>query len=75
MKRDLKRLPKFTLVCLAVKDEASRKLRQNGVIDILAGYGSKEIKKLGFRQGWAFIGMKGSSFFVEARAKNAKKPT
>jgi len=49
MKKDLKALPKFSLVCIAVKDEASRKLKSNKVIDILAGWGSKEVKKLGFR--------------------------
>jgi len=55
----LKSLPKFTLVIVSAKDEASKKLSK-GAKKLFEGMGSKEVSKIGFRESWAFVGLKGA---------------
>jgi len=52
------KLPEFCIVVAAVKDEASRKLSKE-VKELFGSLGSNAIKNLKFREGWAFIGVKG----------------
>lgn len=51
---------------VGVKDEASRSLSSEAK-EIFGSMGSVEVFKLEFRQGWAFIGVKGQKKFVEKR--------
>jgi hypothetical protein len=61
-------LPKYCIVAAAVKDEASNKLSKD-VKKMFAELGSKNIKNLGFREGWAFIGVRGLKKSAEKRGK------
>lgn len=55
---DVKKLPDGTIFMVAVKDEASNKLSEK-VKEFFTKLGSVEINALGFREAWAFIGVKG----------------
>lgn len=56
--KDFKRLPKGSVVIIAAKDESS-KLLNGEAKAVVQSMGSTEIVNLGFRQGFAFIGVKG----------------
>jgi hypothetical protein len=56
--KDYKKVPAGSIIMIAVKDDASKNL-SNGVRKIIASMGSKEIYNLGFRDAFAFIGIKG----------------
>jgi len=51
-------MPMGTVFLVAVRDEASRLLSKE-VKDFFGAMGSVEVRKLGFREAWAFIGVKG----------------
>jgi len=55
---DLKNLPNFSVIIVGIKDEGSRKLSKD-VKGFFKEMGSKEVKHIAFREGWAFIGIKG----------------
>lgn len=71
MMKDLKGLRRGSIVIASVKDEGSRKLSAE-VKNIFTKWGSKEISKLGFREGFAFIGVKGQRNGVEKRGGDRK---
>jgi len=48
LENDLSKLPNFTVIVVAVKDEASRKLSSTAK-QFFEKMGSKEISRLGFR--------------------------
>lgn len=52
------KLPEYCIVVAGVKDEASKRL-SNDVKGLFRDLGSKTISNLKFREGWAFIGVKG----------------
>ena len=52
------KLPEYCIVVAGVKDEASKRLSKN-VKELFRDLGSKTISNLKFREGWAFIGVKG----------------
>lgn len=58
MLKDFEELPRFAIITVAVKDEATRKLSKD-VKALFKKMGSKSIKNLAFRDGWVFIGIKG----------------
>lgn len=69
MMKDLKaELPQFCIIMVGVKDEGSRKLSKE-VKAYFKQMGSNKINNLGFRQGWAFIGIKGMTKFAEKKGK------
>ena len=51
-------MPDKTVVAIAVADEASANLKIFTKRVLREMYGSTEIDKLGFRESWAFIGVK-----------------
>jgi len=55
MIRDFKRIPKDAAILVAVKDEGSRKLSGTGR-NLFKAMGSREIARLKYRHGWAFVG-------------------
>lgn len=57
-------LPVGTVIVAVVKDEGSKKLSQ-AAKDVFINMGAKKISGLGFRQGWLFLGMKGSKQHLE----------
>jgi len=65
---DLKGIRRGSIIIAAVKDEASKKLNDD-VKAIFSKWGSKEINSLGYRDGWAFIGVKGQQMGNEKRGK------
>lgn len=64
--KDFKKLPAGAVVVIGVRDEASKRLSGEAK-DVIKAMGSKEIVNLGFRQGFAFIGVKGQVKFLEKR--------
>lgn len=64
--RDFKRLPTGAVIVIGVRDEASKRL-SGEARDVIKALGSQEIANLGFRQGFAFIGVKGQVKFLEKR--------
>jgi len=58
MINDLKGVRRGSVIVAAVKDNASKKLSTEAK-SMFGRWGSKEIKSLGVREGWAFIGVKG----------------
>lgn len=65
---DLKGIRRGSIIIAAVKDEASKKLNDD-VKALFNRMGSKEVNSLGFREGWAFIGVKGQKNGNEKRGK------
>lgn len=63
---DFATAPLGSVIVAAVMDEASNKLSEEAKA-IFTGMGSKEITALGFREGYFFIGMKGSKQHLEKR--------
>ena len=55
----LQNLPSGTIIAIAVSDEASDNLRELSKEILGEEMGSKEIFHLGFRESFAFIGVKG----------------
>lgn len=66
LEKDFARLPAGSIVAVACKDECSRKL-SSGIKKIFTDMGSKEILKLGMREPWAFVGVKGKIAMSEMR--------
>lgn len=62
-------VPVGSVIIVACKDECSRKLSQ-GVKDILIAMGAKEINQLGYRQGYIFMGIKGTKSHLEKRGNS-----
>jgi hypothetical protein len=58
MLRDLKGLRRGSIIIAAVRDEASKNLSKEARA-FFAKLGSKEAPQLGYREGWAFLGVKG----------------
>jgi len=67
MAHDYNKLPKGSIIMVAVKEEASAKLT-NGLRKVFSKMGSKEIYNLGLNECWAFIGIKGQKGFGERRS-------
>lgn len=55
---DLKGLRRGSIIIAAVRDEASKNLSKEARA-FFAKLGSKEAPQLGYREGWAFLGVKG----------------
>lgn len=66
---DLATVPLGSVIVAAVRDEASSKLTQS-VKDFFSNMGSKEINQLQYRDGWLFLGIKGTKSHVEKRGKS-----
>jgi hypothetical protein len=64
------KLPQFCIVVAGVKDEASNKLSKE-VKGLFRELGSKNLKNLKFREGWAFIGVRGVKKAEEKRGNTA----
>lgn len=59
MVQDFKeKLPPYCIIVAAAKDEASEKLSKDAKA-LFRDLGSKQISNLKFREGWAFIGVRG----------------
>lgn len=56
--KDLASIPTGSVVIAAVKDDASNNL-SNAARRVFVGMGSSAVKKLGFKKGWGFLGIKG----------------
>lgn len=63
---DLATIPLGSVIVAAVKDEASKSLTQSAK-DFFINMGSKEVSQLGYREGWLFIGIKGTKSHLEKR--------
>jgi len=59
-------VPPGSVIIIACMDECSAKLSQ-GVKDILVAMGAKEINGLGFREGYLFMGIKGTKSHLEKK--------
>jgi len=66
--KHFKKLPTGAIVVIGVKDDASKKLSGDAKA-VIAALGSSEIENLGFRQGFAFIGVKGQKKYLEKRGE------
>ena len=66
LEKDFAKIPAGSIIAVACKDECSRKLSA-GMKKIFTDMGSKEVLKLGMREPWAFIGVKGKSTMSEMR--------
>jgi len=64
------KLPQYCIVVAAAKDEASSKLSKE-VKGLFRDLGSKNISNLKFREGWAFIGVRGVKKSTEKRGNTA----
>jgi phosphotransferase system HPr-like phosphotransfer protein len=64
--KDFKKLPKGAVIVIGVKDDASKRLSGEAK-EVIKSLGSEEILNLGFKQGFAFIGVKGQIKFLEKR--------
>jgi hypothetical protein len=60
--------PQGTIILAVVKDEASRSL-STPAKDVFGDLGSSEVYNLGFREGFAFVGIWGQKTFAEKRDK------
>lgn len=69
MAADLAAVPVGAVIVAAIKDEGSRKLTQ-AAKDAFINMGSKEISNLGYRDGWFFMGVKGTKSHLEKRGKD-----
>lgn len=70
MENAQRKVPNGAIVVAGVQDEGSNKLSGTAK-KWFADMGSNAINRLGFRQGWAFIGVKGERDFVEqSKPKN-----
>lgn len=69
MVNDAANAPVGSVIIAAIKDEGSRMLTQEAK-DIFTAMGAKEINNLGYRDGYVFIGVRGSKSHVEKRAKS-----
>lgn len=56
--KDFENIPAGSVIIAAVKDDASQNM-SNSVKNIFKNMGSQAVKKLGFKQGWGFLGIKG----------------
>lgn len=66
LEKDFSRLPAGAIIAVACKDECSRKL-SSSMQKIFVDMGSKEVLKLGMREPWAFVGIKGKRAMSEMR--------
>jgi hypothetical protein len=64
--KDFHKLPKGAVIAIGVKDEASKRLSGEAK-ELIKALGSQEIQSLKFREGFAFIGVKGQVKFLEKR--------
>jgi len=64
--RDYRELKRGSIVIVSVKDEGSKKFSDDAKA-LFTKIGSKDVSSLKFREGWAFIGIKGSGQFVEKK--------
>jgi hypothetical protein len=71
MKKDFQALPKGTVIIAAVKDDGSKRLKYSAK-RMFMNMGSKKIWKLGYKKGWAFLGVKGMKQGVEQYGKSAE---
>jgi len=71
MKKDFKKLPKGTVIIAAIKDDGAKKLKYSGK-RMFMNMGAKKIWKLGYKKGWAFLGVKGMKRAVEQYGKSAE---
>lgn len=68
---DSKKAPKGSVVIAVVKDEASRLLTQEAK-NVFIKMGSEEIRSLGNREGWGFVGVVGQKVFGEQRGAKVR---
>jgi hypothetical protein len=61
-----------TIIVIAVRDDASEKLSVSAK-EAIESLGSKEIRKLGYRDSWCFVGRKGASM-IEKYAPSRSGP-
>lgn len=66
MIKDLNGVRRGSIIIAAVRDEGSKKFTADARA-LFAKWGSAEVSKLGFREGWSFIGVKGQANGVEKR--------
>jgi hypothetical protein len=66
-----KKIPRGSVVIAVVKDEASRLLTEEAK-KIFINMGSEEIKNLGNREGWGFVGVYGQKVFGEQRGAKVR---
>jgi hypothetical protein len=66
MIKDLRGVRRGSIIVAAVKDEGSKKLSAEAK-ELFTKWGSAQVNSLEFRQGWAFIGVKGQANGVEKR--------
>lgn len=66
-----KKIPKGSVVIAVVKDEASRLLTEEAK-KVFIKMGSEEIKNLGNREGWGFVGVYGQKVFGEQRGAKVR---
>jgi archaeosine-15-forming tRNA-guanine transglycosylase len=59
-------VPVGSVIIVACRDECSRKLTDS-VREIFVNMGGKEISALQYRDGWLFMGVKGSKSHLEKR--------
>jgi len=62
--KDLSSLPEGTVIIAAVRDDGARNLKHSAK-KVFMAMGSQDIKKLGYKQSWGFIGVKGLKRYVE----------
>jgi len=68
---DSKKVPAGSVVIAVVKDEASRLLTEDAK-KVFIKMGSEEIKNLGNREGWGFVGVYGQKVFGEQRGAKVR---
>lgn len=66
MVKDFASAPVGTVIIAVVKDEGRKQLSQ-AAMDIFIGMGAKEIQNLQFREGYLFMGIKGTRSHLEKR--------
>merc|ERR1712167_36091 len=64
-------VPMGSVIIAAVRDEGSRRLSQSAK-DAFKQMGAKEIDKLGFREGYIFMGVKGSRQHLEKKGHSVQ---
>lgn len=64
-------VPMGSVIVAVVRDEGSRRLSQ-GAKDAFKQMGAKDIDKLGFREGYIFMGVKGSRQHLEKKGKSVQ---
>ena len=73
MVADFATVPYGSVIVAAVMDEGARKLTDKAK-EIITGMGGKHILKLGYRESYVFMGVKGSKQHVEMRMTQSSKP-